>query len=103
MSYGLETLPPSKSNPSTDKGWTEEELAAFDAIVERLKHLRNGQPADPLVVNLRRPILQALKNFGARRVPMIPFLARNNAMNRILGECRHRLLGPMRAAQAGGE
>jgi hypothetical protein len=47
MSYGLETLPPSKSSPSTDKGWTEEELAAFDAIVERLKHLRNGQTADP--------------------------------------------------------
>jgi hypothetical protein len=28
---------------------------------------------------------------------MIPFLARNNAMNRILGKCRHRLLGPKRA------
>ena len=98
MSYGLETLSPSKSSPSTDKGWTEEEVAAFDAIVERLKHLSNGQPAEPLVVNLRRSILQALKNFGARRVPMIPFLARNNAMNRILGKCRHRLLGPKRAA-----
>jgi len=98
MSYGLEMLSPSKSSPSTDKGWTEQEVAAFDAIVERLKHLRNGQPADPLVVNLRRPILHALKNFGARRLPMIPFLARNNAMNRILGECRHRLLGPKRAA-----
>ena len=98
MSYGLETSSPSKSSPSTDKGWTEEEVAAFDAIVERLKHLSNGQPAEPLVVNLRRSILQALKNFGARRVPMIPFLARNNAMNRILGKCRHRLLGPKRAA-----
>lgn len=98
MSYGLETLPLSKSSPSTDKGWTEEELAAFDAIVERLKDLRNGQPAELLVVNLRRSILQVLKDFGARRVPMIPFLARNNAMNRILGKCRHRLLGPKRAA-----
>ena len=98
MSYGLETLSPSKSSPSTDKGWTEEEVAAFDAIVERLKHLHNGQPAEPLVVNLRRLILHALKNFGARRVPMIPFLARNNAMNRILGKYRHRLLGPKRVA-----
>ena len=97
MSYGLETLSPSKSSPSTDKGWTEEELAAFDAIVERLKDLRNGQPSESLVVNLRRPILQVLRNFGVRRVPMIPFLARNNAMNWILGKCRHRLLGPKRA------
>jgi|SRR5215472_15357 len=97
MSSRFETLSPSKSSPSTDKGWTEQEVAAFDAIVERLKHLRK-QTAEPLVVNLRRPILEALKNFGARRVPMIPFLARNNAMNRILGECRHRLLGPKRAA-----
>jgi hypothetical protein len=98
MSYGLEMLSPSKSSPSTDKGWTEEELAAFDAIVERLKHLRNGQTAEPLVVNLRRPILQALKNFGARRGPMIPFVERSNPINRILGKYRHRLLGPKRAA-----
>lgn len=98
MSYGLEMLSPSKSSPSTDTGWTEEELAAFDAIVERLKHLSNGQPAEPLVVNLRRLILQALKNFGARRVPMIPFLERGNPINRILGKYRHRLLGPKRAA-----
>jgi hypothetical protein len=29
---------------------------------------------------------------------MIPFLERNNAINRMLGKCRHRLLGPKRAA-----
>ena len=91
-------MAPSKSNPSTRKGWTEKEVAAFDAIVERLKHLRDGQPEEALVVDLRRAIHQALKNFGARRVPMIPFLERNNAINRILGKWRHRLLGPKRAA-----
>jgi hypothetical protein len=95
---GLETVAPSKSNPSTGKGWTEEEVAAFDAIVDRLKHLRDGQPEEALVVGFRRAIRRALKNFGARRVPMIPFLERNNAINRILGKCRHRLLGPKRAA-----
>jgi hypothetical protein len=98
MSYGLEMLSPSKSSPSTDKGWTEQEIAAFDAIVERLKYLRNGQTAEPLVVNLRRPILQALKSFGTRRGPMIPFVERSNPINRILGKYRHRLLGPKRAA-----
>ena len=98
MSYGLEMLSPSKPSPSTDKGWTEEELVAFDAIVERLKQLRNGQTAEPLVVNLRRPILQALKSFGTRRGAMIPFVERSNAINRILGKYRHRLLGPKRAA-----
>ena len=95
---GLETVAPSKSNPSTGKEWTEEEVAAFDAIVEHLKHFRDGQPEEALVVDLRRAIRQALKNFRARRVPMIPFLERNNAINRILGKCRHRLLGPKRAA-----
>lgn len=94
----LETVAPSKSNPSNGKGWTQEEVAAFDAIVERLKHLRDGQPEEALVVDLRRAIRQALNNFGARRVPMIPFLGRNNAINRILGKCRHRLLGPKREA-----
>jgi hypothetical protein len=96
---GLETVAPSKSNPSTgSKEWTEEEVAAFDAIVERLKHLHDGLPEEALVVDLRRAIRQALKNFRARRVPMIPFLERNNAINRMLGKCRHRLLGPKRAA-----
>ena len=98
MSYDLEMLSPSKSSPSTDKGWTEQEVAAFEAIVERLKNLRNGQTAEPLVVNLRRPILQALRNFGARRGPMIPFVERSNPINRILGKYRHRLLGPKRVA-----
>jgi len=98
MSYGLEMLSPSKSSPSTDKGWTEQEVAAFDAIVERLKRRRNGETPEPLVVNLRRPILQALKNFGTRRGPMIPFLERGKPINQILGKYRHRLLGPKRAA-----
>jgi len=95
---GLETVAPSKSNPRNGKGWTEEEVAAFDAIVERLKHLRDGHPEEALVVDLRRAIGEALNNFGARRVPMIPFLRRNNAINRMLGKCRHRLLGPKREA-----
>jgi len=84
MSYGLETLPPSKSNPDTDKGWTDEEEAAFDRIVERLKQVRDRNPEEDFVVNIRRAVLRALDNFGARRGPMIPFLARNNSMNRIL-------------------
>ena len=98
MSYGLETLPPSKSNPSTDKGWTDEEEAAFDRIVERLKHLRDRNPEEDFVVNIRRAVLRALDNFGARRGPMIPFMKRSNPINRILGKYRHRLLGRKRAA-----
>jgi hypothetical protein len=98
MSYGLETLPPSKSNPSTGKGWTDEEEAAFDRIVERLKHLRDHNPEEDLVVNVRRAVLQALNNFGARRGPMIPFVKRSNPINRILGKYRHLLLGPKRIA-----
>lgn len=98
MSYGLETLPPPESNPSTDKGWTAEEEAAFDRIVERLKHVFDRNPEEDFVVNVRRAVLQALNNFGARRGPMIPFVKRSNPINRILGKCRHRLLGPKRAA-----
>ena len=98
MSYDLETLPLSKSNPGADKGWTAEEEAAFDRIVERLKQVRDHNPEEEFVVNVRRAVLQALNNFGARRGPMIPFVKRSNPINRILGKCRHRLLGPKRAA-----
>lgn len=98
MSYDFETLHPSKSDPSADKGWTAEEEAAFDRIVERLKHVGDHTAEDDFVVNVRRAVLRALNNFGARRGPMIPFVKRSNLINRILGKCRHRLLGPKRAA-----
>jgi hypothetical protein len=98
MSYGLETLPPSKSNPSTDKGWTDKEEAAFAGMIERLKHLLDRHPEEDFVVNVRRAVLQALNNFGTRRGPMIPFVERSSPINRILGKCRHRLLGPKRTA-----
>ena len=39
----------------------------------------------------------ALKNLGCRRQPVLPFVDRSNAMNRVLGKWRHRLLGPIRA------
>ena len=98
MSRDLETLAPSKSNSRTANEWTDKEEAAFDEIMEGLKHYREEHPEEALVVNARRAIQQALHNFGARRVPMIPFLKRSNAINRILGKCRHRLLGPKRIA-----
>jgi len=98
MSHDPKTLAPSKSNPSTGEEWTDEEEATFAEIVERLKHLRARDTEDDFVVNVRRAVLQALKNFGAIRVPMIPFLKRSNGVNRILGKCRHLLLGPKRAA-----
>ena len=97
MSYGLETLARSKSNPSTGE-WTDEEEAAFAEIIEGLKHLREEDRGASLIVHARRAILQRLKNFGARRIPMIPFVKRSNPINRILGKCRHRLLGPKRIA-----
>ena len=98
MSYGLETLPLSKSNPSIGEEWTDEEEVAFDRIIERLKHVRDRNPEEDFVVNVRRAVLQALNKFGAIRGLMIPFVARSNLINRILGKCRHRLLGPKRAA-----
>jgi predicted Zn-dependent protease len=39
-------------------------------------------------------IRRALKKWGRRRQPVLSFLHRRNPMNRILGKCRHRLLGP---------
>ena len=34
-----------------------------------------------------------LSGMGVRRQPLLPFLARNNPLNMILGKMRHRLLG----------
>jgi Flp pilus assembly protein TadD len=45
-----------------------------------------------------RRIRRALQNLGRRRKPVLPFLHRGNAMNRILGKWRHRLTGPTQAA-----
>lgn len=98
MSHGLETLPPSKSSPSTGEKWTDEEEAAFDRIIERLKHVSDRNPEEDFVANVRLAVLQALNKFGARRGPMIPFVKRSNPINRILGKCRHGLLGPKRSA-----
>ena len=98
MSYALKTLAPSESNPSTVKEWTHEEEIAFDQIVERLMHVRDRNPEENFIVNVRRAVLHALNNFGTRRGPMIPFVERSNPINRILGKCRHRLLGPKQAA-----
>ena len=96
MSYGLKAVAPSKSNPGTDKEWTDQEEATFAEIMEGLKHVRDRHPEDDFVANVRRAVLHALKNFGARRIPMIPILERRNPINRILGKCRHFLLGPKR-------
>ena len=43
-------------------------------------------------------IRRALQNLGRRRQPVLPFLHRSNAMNRILGKWHHRLTGPTQAA-----
>ena len=43
-------------------------------------------------------IRYALDGLGRRRPPVLSFLRRSNPLNRILGKCRHRLLGPPRAA-----
>jgi predicted Zn-dependent protease len=43
-------------------------------------------------------IRRALAKVGRRRPPVFLFLDRSNPLNRILGMCRHRLLGPPRAA-----
>lgn len=96
MPYSLKASTPPKSSPSTGNGWTAEEEAAFTEIIERLKHLGDRTPEEDFVVNVRRAVLKALDNFGVRRGPMIPFVERSNAINRILGKCRHRLLGPKR-------
>ena len=98
MSYALKTLAPSESDPSTGKEWTHEEEIAFDHIVERLKHVRDRDPEEDFIVNVRRAVQQALNNFGVRRGRMIPFVNRSNPINRILGKCRHLLLGPKRIA-----
>ncbi|HUO33532.1 MAG TPA: tetratricopeptide repeat protein [Candidatus Acidoferrum sp.] len=45
-----------------------------------------------------RRIRRALENLGRRREPVFSFLHRNNAMNRVLGRWRHRLMGPPRSA-----
>ena len=45
-----------------------------------------------------RRIRRALKKFGIRREPVLPFLHRTHPMNRILGKWRHRLMGPPQAA-----
>lgn len=43
-------------------------------------------------------IRRALAKVGRRRSPVFSFLNRSNPLNRILGMCRHRLLGRPRAA-----
>jgi hypothetical protein len=93
VSHGLKALTPSKSNA---REWTDEEEATFAEIMERLKQLGDRYPQEDFVVNVRGAVLHALNNFGARRTPMIPILERSNPINRILGKCRHRLLGPKR-------
>ncbi len=98
MSYRFETLARLTSHSSTQKEWTAEEEATFAEFIEGLKHLRDEDRGESLIVNARRAILQRLRNFGARRMPMIPFVERSNPINRILGRWRHRLLGPKRIA-----
>lgn len=96
MSYSLRALTPLKPDPNTGNRWTDQEEAAFAKIIEHLNHLRDRVPDEDFVLNVRRAVLQALNNFGVRRGPMVPFVDRSNAINRILGKCRHRLLGPKR-------
>ncbi|HKS66253.1 MAG TPA: hypothetical protein VJR26_03375 [Candidatus Acidoferrales bacterium] len=96
MSHNLEALPPSKSSPTAENRWTDEEEAAFTAIIEDLKRRYYRAPEEDFVTNVRRAVMHALHNFGVRREPMIPFMERGSAINRILGKCRHRLLGPKR-------
>lgn len=43
-------------------------------------------------------IRRALQSLGRRREPVLSFLHRSNLMNRILGQVRHRLMGPSRTA-----
>jgi hypothetical protein len=99
VSDSSKVLAPSKSNPKLDDRWTEEEEAAFAKIIDRLKHLHNRSPEEDFVANVRRAVVQALHKFGVRRGPMIPFMGRSNSINRILGKCRHRLLGPKRTGK----
>jgi hypothetical protein len=96
VSHSLKGLTPSKSNPRLDDRWTDEEEAAFTKIIEHLKHLRDKNAEEDFVTSVRSAVLQALHKFGVRRGRMIPFMERGNAINRLLGKCRHRLLGPKR-------
>ena len=43
-------------------------------------------------------IRRALKKFGRRREPVLPFLHRSHSLNRLLGKWRHRLMKPQQAA-----
>ena len=61
---------------------------------EAIDVLEKGLTSTGRDVKIRR----ALKKFGERREPALPFLHRSHPMNRILGKWRHRLMGPPRAA-----
>jgi predicted Zn-dependent protease len=61
---------------------------------EAIEVLEKGLASTGRDLRIRR----AFNKLGRRRKPVLSFLHRSNAMNRILGKWRHRLMGPSRAA-----
>lgn len=67
-------------------------LGQRDRVVRALQRGLDARPDEPCLV-------AALQMLGRRRRPVIPFLPRGNALNRFLGQIRHRWAG----ASAGGQ
>lgn len=73
---------------------------AFGFKAEGVAYLRQGIRLDAS----RTDILEALRNFGIRRPPVLPFLPRRHLLNRWLGKVRYRLLyGKTNVAMAAPE
>ena len=56
--------------------------SAIDAIQKGLVH----NPSS-------RDLIWELKRLGTRRAPPIPFLSRNNPLNKVIGRLRHKIVG----------
>jgi tetratricopeptide (TPR) repeat protein len=54
-----------------------------------IKALREGLKVDPN----HSELLELQKDLGRRRPPVLSFLSRNHALNRLLGNLRHKLTG----------
>lgn len=60
----------------------------FGRRSEALRYLRRGQMIDPGNTSIQALIA----SLGRRRLPIIPFLPRRHAFNRVLGNARNRML-----------
>jgi hypothetical protein len=64
-----------------------------------VRALRGGLRVDPQHLEL----LALYRELGMRRLPVLPFLARSNLLNRLLGGVRHAVRRAVRARPAGEE